>query len=67
MRNMNDSTLNWEPRLRTEKKSTPKTRANSLQIFSGSPNTGYQKTHEFLVITSATSIISATIVVREEK
>lgn len=30
MRNMNDSTLNCEPRLSTEKKSTPNTRANSL-------------------------------------
>lgn len=30
MRNMKDSTLNWEPRLNTEVKSTPKTRANSL-------------------------------------
>jgi hypothetical protein len=30
MRNINDSTLNWEPRLMTEKKSTPKTQANSL-------------------------------------
>lgn len=30
MRNMKDSTLNWEPRLITEKKSIPNTRANSL-------------------------------------
>lgn len=27
---MKDSTLNWDPRLKTEKKSTPKTLANSL-------------------------------------
>ena len=29
--NIKDSTLNWDPRLRTEKKSTPKTLANSLE------------------------------------
>jgi len=29
--NMKDSTLNCDPRVSTEKKSTPKTRANSLQ------------------------------------
>lgn len=31
MRNIKDSTLNCDPRLITEKKSTPKTRANSLK------------------------------------
>lgn len=30
MRNMKDSTLNWDPRLSTEKNSTPNTLANSL-------------------------------------
>jgi len=31
--NMKDSTLNCDPRLSTEKKSTPKTLANSLHII----------------------------------
>lgn len=43
MRNMNDSTLNCDPRKMTASKSTPNTRANSA----------------FLDITSAASIISA--------
>lgn len=43
MRNMNDSTLNCDPRLSTEKKSTPNTRANSLEDASIISQSSHEK------------------------
>ena len=52
--NINDSTLNCEPRLRTEKKSTPKTRANSLEMCQHTPNRSHY-THAVFVTVSVAS------------
>lgn len=69
MRNMKDSTLNWDPRLSTEKKSTPNTRANSLQENDqqNEDTNGMTFTHAVFVTISAASNISSTIVDRRAK
>jgi hypothetical protein len=61
---MNDSTLNCDPRLMTEKKSTPKMRANSLHVakvntLQASGEMG--KAHAVFVTISICSSISRTI------
>lgn len=52
IRNMKDSTLNWDPRNMTEAKSTPKTRANSLHGINRRGQIDLA-TYAFLVIISA--------------
>ena len=65
IRDMNDSTLNCDPRLITEKKSTPNTLANSLRIeLARRESFSNEVPYEVFVINSATSTISNNVVVR---